>query len=65
MKRIRFVFKEDGTMETEGIGFKGPTCLAKTEELLKALETKLENRKLKQEYNMAQESVESGTQVGG
>jgi len=49
MKRITFVFKEDGSVSTDANGFSGNECIRETEKLLKTLDTKLVTRKLKAE----------------
>lgn len=50
----QIVFKVDlatGKMSVEANGFKGPACLKMTDKLLEGLNSKVVNRKLKQEYN--------------
>jgi len=49
-KKIRFIFKEDGTTEVDANGFKGNECVKLTDELLKGLEGKLKQRKIKEEF---------------
>lgn len=50
MRTIKIVFKPDGTTEVDATGFTGGECVKSTEEILKALETKLEKRKVKKEF---------------
>jgi hypothetical protein len=49
-RSIKFVFKEDGTVESDAKGFKGTDCVKQTEKFLVALKPQLQKRKLKQEY---------------
>jgi hypothetical protein len=50
MRKIVFVFREDGSVETDAQGFTGRNCIKMTEELLKGLDAKLETRKVKGEF---------------
>jgi len=50
MRKIVFVFREDGSVETDAQGFAGSNCVKMTEELLKGLDAKLETRKVKGEF---------------
>jgi hypothetical protein len=50
MRKIVFVFREDGSVETDAQGFAGSNCVKVTEELLKGLDAKLETRKVKGEF---------------
>jgi len=50
MRKIVFVFREDGFVETDAQGFTGRNCIKVTEELLKGLDAKLETRKVKGEF---------------
>ena len=57
-KKIQVIIDEDGTVEIEAIGYKGPSC----EEATKALEDALgivTNRAIKPEYK----SARAGTRV--
>ncbi|MCS7124583.1 MAG: DUF2997 domain-containing protein [Candidatus Bathyarchaeota archaeon] len=50
MKRIVFIFKDDGSVEVDAEGFQGSECVDLTDRLLKPLDPKLESRKIKGEY---------------
>ena len=50
MKKITFIFKEDGKIQTDAEGFTGDTCIKETEKLLATLEPELEKRTLKAEH---------------
>lgn len=50
MRTIKIVFKQDGTTEVDATGFTGGECVKSTEEILKALDTMLEERNLKKEF---------------
>lgn len=51
MKRIRFVFHENGTISTDAEGFTGNECIKETEKLLADLNPELQERKVKAEYH--------------
>jgi len=50
MKKVKFIFHEDGTVETDASGFKGKECIETTEKLLKGLNAELKHRKVKGEF---------------
>ncbi len=49
MKRIKFIFK-DGKIEVDAEGFQGSECIDTVDKILKALNPKVVDRKLKKEY---------------
>jgi len=54
--KIVFRYSLDtGKLSAEAQAFKGTACLKTTEKLLAGITAKVENRKLKQEYNYATE----------
>ena len=46
-RRIRFVFKEDGTVQVDAEGFVGSECIVATDKLIKSLEPELLKREFK------------------
>lgn len=53
--KIVFTYNLDtGKMTADGQGYKGAACLKMTEKLMQGLNAKVESRKLKAEYNLAQ-----------
>jgi len=50
MRKVKFIFHEDGTVETDASGFKGKECIEMTEKLLKGLDAELNHRKIKGEF---------------
>lgn len=52
VKRIVFTIKEDGTIETDASGYKGPQCEVDVENILKDLQPQKVSRRLKPEYNV-------------
>lgn len=52
MKKVKFIFHEDGTVETDASGFKGNECVKMTDALLKGLDPELKHRKVKGEFHV-------------
>jgi len=55
-RRIRFVFKEDGTVQVDAEGFVGSECIVATDKLIKSLEPELLKREFKREFYVAEKS---------
>lgn len=50
MKRITIIFNGD-KVQTNAEGYEGQSCVSDTEKILEPLKPKLQDRKLKPEYN--------------
>jgi len=63
VKYTRFAIKRDGSVEIEGVGFIGNTCIKELEKIIETLkqfgiEVKIEKQQLKPEYYHGEREVE-------
>lgn len=55
-KTIKFIFKEDGSVETEAFGFQGKECTKLTDALMEGISGTVQKRKLKKEYHVEKQT---------
>jgi hypothetical protein len=60
VKRIRFTFNKNGTIDTDAEGFQGTGCVETTQRLMAAICAKQVDMKLKQEYYVNESEVSIG-----
>lgn len=64
MKKLKLLFKEDGTVEVDASGFSGNECIEQTEKLLKDLNPEQVSQVIKGEYHV-HEKTKNRTTVQG